>query len=97
MPFACGDLVEQYLSYTYPYRLSARIEDIRQEIARRRVDGVIHYVQSFCFRNLHDYVLRRSVPVPVLTLEGDRPGPVDARSRLRLESFVEMLAERGGP
>jgi benzoyl-CoA reductase/2-hydroxyglutaryl-CoA dehydratase subunit BcrC/BadD/HgdB len=95
MPFPRQDLVGQYLSYTYPYGLSARIEDIDREVRLRHVDGIVHYVQSFCFRNIHDYQLRRSVAVPVLTLEGDRPGPLDARSKLRLESFVEMLAERG--
>jgi benzoyl-CoA reductase/2-hydroxyglutaryl-CoA dehydratase subunit BcrC/BadD/HgdB len=58
------------------------------------VDGVIHYVQSFCFRQIEDLIVRRRLPVPVLTLEGDRPGKVDARTRIRIEGFLEMLKAR---
>lgn len=93
MPYLLDDLGEQYLAYTYPYDIFHRLADILPELARRRVDGVIHYVQSFCFRQIEDMIIRRKVPLPVLTLEGDKPGPLDARSRLRLEGFVEMLAE----
>jgi len=52
MPYRIPDLVEQYLAYTYPYDIFHRISDISQEIEARRVDGVIHYVQSFCFRQI---------------------------------------------
>jgi benzoyl-CoA reductase/2-hydroxyglutaryl-CoA dehydratase subunit BcrC/BadD/HgdB len=85
------DLVEQYRRYTYPYRVWGRIDDIRREVQARRLDGVIHYVQSFCYRQMEDVILRETLGLPVLTLEGDLPGPVDARTQLRLESFVEML------
>jgi benzoyl-CoA reductase/2-hydroxyglutaryl-CoA dehydratase subunit BcrC/BadD/HgdB len=94
MPFAVDSLVEQYRRYTYPYDIFTRLDDIEQEIARRRVDGVIHYVQSFCFRQIEDMIVRQRLRMPVLTLEGDRPGPLDARSRIRLEGFVEMLRAR---
>ncbi|MBN2581532.1 MAG: 2-hydroxyacyl-CoA dehydratase [Planctomycetes bacterium] len=86
-----ASLVEQYLHYTYPYGVAARIADIRQEVARRRLDGLIHYVQSFCFRHIQDRLIRQAVGVPVLTLEYDRPGPLDGRSRTRLEAFLELL------
>jgi benzoyl-CoA reductase/2-hydroxyglutaryl-CoA dehydratase subunit BcrC/BadD/HgdB len=58
------------------------------------VHGVIHYVQSFCFRQIEDLIVRHELPVPVLTVEGDKPGRVDARTRIRLDAFVEMLAQR---
>jgi len=29
--------------------------------------------------------------VPVLTIEGDRPGNLDQRTRLRIEAFIDML------
>jgi len=29
--------------------------------------------------------------VPFITLEGDQPGRMDARTRMRLEAFVSML------
>lgn len=87
-------LLQQYLRYTYPYDVFTRIEDIRREAHRRRLDGLIHYVQSFCFRQMEDLLLRKEVGLPVLTLEGDRPGPVDATTHTRIESFKEMLPTR---
>jgi len=84
-------LLQQYLRYTYPYDVFTRIEDIRREARRRRLHGLIHYVQSFCFRQMEDLLLRKEAGLPLLTLEGDRPGPVDASTRTRIESFREML------
>jgi benzoyl-CoA reductase/2-hydroxyglutaryl-CoA dehydratase subunit BcrC/BadD/HgdB len=91
MPFNTDDLIEQYLTYTYPYGVFGRIEDIDREIKRRRLDGIIHYVQSFCFRQIEDMILRAKLDVPVITIEGDKPGELDARTKLRLDSFIEML------
>jgi benzoyl-CoA reductase/2-hydroxyglutaryl-CoA dehydratase subunit BcrC/BadD/HgdB len=90
------DLVGQYLRYTYPYSVFARLEDIVAEVARRRLDGAIHYVQSFCFRQIQDGLMKQGIGVPCLTLEGDAPGPLDARTRLRLEAFVEAFSARPG-
>ena len=87
-------LTEQYLAYTYPYGIALRIADIRQAVRQRRIDGLIHYVQSFCFRHIQDRLLREDAGIPVLTLEYDRPGPVDGRSRTRLEAFLELLRAR---
>ncbi len=97
MPFDASNLSEQYLAFTYPYDVFGRLRDIRREVRRRRISGIIHYVQSFCFRQIHDYIIRGTLDVPVLTLEADRPGPLDARARLRIESFVEMLAQERTP
>ena len=94
MPAPTEALVEQYLAYTYPYSFFERLADIRGEVPRRGVRGVVHYVQSFCFRQIEDILLREEVGVPVLTLEGDSPGPVDGRTRIRIEAFVEMLRGR---
>jgi len=94
MPPGPEDLVDQYARYTYPYGVDGRIEDIRRAVAERRLDGLVHYVQSFCFRHIQDRLLREAVAVPVLTLELDRPGPLDGQSRTRLEAFVEMLDAR---
>jgi benzoyl-CoA reductase/2-hydroxyglutaryl-CoA dehydratase subunit BcrC/BadD/HgdB len=91
-----ADLVEQYLAYTYPYGVGGRIEDIRRAVRERRLDGLVHYVQSFCFRHIQDRLLRETLGVPILTLEFDRPGPLDGPSRTRLEAFVEMLDARRG-
>jgi len=86
------DIVEQYRVYTYPYGVFGRISDIAAEAERRNLDGIIHYVQSFCFRQIEDMIFREKLSLPVLTIEGDRPGKVDARTRLRIDSFIEMLS-----
>ncbi len=91
MPFATSDIVEQYSLYTYPYGAFARLEDIQQQLALRNIDGLIHYTQTFCFRQIEDMIYRQKLDLPFITLEGDQPGKVDARSRMRLEAFVSML------
>lgn len=91
MPFATDDIVEQYRLYTYPYGVFGRIKDIEAEIERRNLDGIVHYVQSFCFRQIEDIILREKLDIPILTIEGDKPGKIDARTRLRIDSFLEML------
>ena len=91
MPGASADLVQQYARYTYPYSIFARLGDIKSGLIGGACHGVIHYVQSFCFRQVQDCILRREVDLPILTLECDRPGPIDGRTRTRIEAFVEML------
>ena len=91
IPFESADLVERYLMYTYPYGIEARIEDIRLAVQGRKLDGLIHYAQTFCYRQIYDLIFRESFSLPMLTLEGDRPGKLDSRTQIRLESFVEML------
>lgn len=91
MPFETEDIVEQYRLYTYPYHVLKRIDDINREIERRKLDAVIHYTQSFCFRQIEDIIFRAKLNVPLLSLEGDRPGPLDARNKMRIDSFLEML------
>ena len=94
MPFDTPDIVEQYARYTYPYDIFGRIEDIAREINRRHIRGLIHYTQSFCFRQIQDLILRKHIAVPILTIEGESPGQLDARTRARIESFLEMLDDR---
>ncbi len=94
MPYECDSLLEQYLHYTYPYDVFFRLEDLKREIMRRKVNGLIHYVQVFCHRGIGDTVIRHTLNIPILTLEGDAPGPLDARTRLRLDIFLEMLSDQ---
>jgi benzoyl-CoA reductase/2-hydroxyglutaryl-CoA dehydratase subunit BcrC/BadD/HgdB len=91
MPHDTNDLVEQYWRYTYPYDITGRLADLADAAAIRRLDGLIHYTQSFCFRQMFDQTLREHLPIPILTIEGDAPTPLDARTRLRLEAFVDVL------
>jgi benzoyl-CoA reductase/2-hydroxyglutaryl-CoA dehydratase subunit BcrC/BadD/HgdB len=94
LPFFSGDIVDRYLAYTYPYGIFARLDDMRQEIGRRGLKGIIHYVQAFCYRTIEDIILKESLDVPVITIEGDLPRHLDTRTKLRLEAFVEMLKGR---
>jgi len=90
------DLVEMCLNFTYPYDVFFRLRALRAELDSRMADGVIHYVQSFCFRAIQDRLLRQAVARPVLTLGGDRPGALDGAALTRVEAFVEMLRSRRG-
>ena len=94
MPYDQRDIVEQYLEYTYPYNINGRLQDIRNAVAERHLDGLIHYTQMFCYRQIYDIIVRNDLGIPVLTLEGDRPGQIDGRTSLRIETFVEMLKAR---
>lgn len=85
------DIVEVYRRFTYPYSVKCRLEDIINQVEKREIDGIIHYTQAFCFRGIEDIVIRNELSVPVLTLEGDRPGNLDQRTKLRIEAFVDML------
>ena len=88
-----GSLSEQYSVYTYPYGIFARGEDIRREVERRSLDGLIHYVQSFCHRRIENRILKDMVPVPVLAVECDRPGPLSGQLKTSLETFVDIVKE----
>ena len=87
-----GDIFTQYRNYTYPYKVFFRLEEINEAIKMRNIQGLIHYTQSFCFRQLEDIIIRQYVDIPILTIDGNSPGPVDNQTRLRLESFCEMLS-----
>ncbi|HEY8910348.1 MAG TPA: 2-hydroxyacyl-CoA dehydratase family protein [Desulfosporosinus sp.] len=93
MPFETEDIVEQYRLYTYPYKVFQRIEDIAREMERRQLDGIIHYTQSFCYRQIEDLIIRKKLECPILTLEGENPMGLDARTKMRVESFLSMLED----
>ncbi len=97
MPGPSASLTEQYLRYTYPYSFFDRLPDIRREAAGRGVRGIVHYVQSFCFRQIEDILLREEIGLPVLTLEADMPGPVDGRTRIRIQAFLVMRGRGPAP
>ncbi|MHC4915717.1 MAG: 2-hydroxyacyl-CoA dehydratase family protein [Planctomycetota bacterium] len=80
-----------YCNYSYPYDAEYRLARLAAEIARREARGVIHYLQTFCHRQIGARLLRERLPLPVLELECDRPGRLDSAARGRLESFAEML------
>lgn len=94
LPFHETHILDAYLKYTYPYGIKDRLQDIKDQIKIRQIDGIIHYVQNFCYRQLYDIILREELEIPILTLEGNEPGPLDKRSLLRIEGFFEMLRDQ---
>jgi len=91
LPYERLPFLRRYLAYTYPYHVAGRAADIAEQVETRRIDALIHYAQSFCFRQIEDIYFRKRLRVPILSLEGDGPGPLDARTKMRIETFLSML------
>ncbi|MFC1870019.1 2-hydroxyacyl-CoA dehydratase family protein [Chloroflexota bacterium] len=91
MPQPGNSLAEQYSNYTYPYSIYGRLKDIKNELKRRRVNGVIHYVQAFCHRGIGDIIFRDALKIPVLTLEGNDDFCLSHHVKTRIEAFLDML------
>jgi benzoyl-CoA reductase/2-hydroxyglutaryl-CoA dehydratase subunit BcrC/BadD/HgdB len=97
MPRPGHSLAEQYSHYTYPYSIFNRLEDITAEIRRRRVDGVIHYVQAFCHRAIGDIIFRSMIKTPILTIEGNADYVLTPHLQTKLEAFIDMLSRSRQP
>jgi benzoyl-CoA reductase/2-hydroxyglutaryl-CoA dehydratase subunit BcrC/BadD/HgdB len=91
MPQPSNPLAEQYSNYTYPYSIYERLKDITAEIKRRRLDGIIHYVQAFCHRGIGDIIFRGTLKLPILTLEGNDDFFLNNHIKTRVEAFLDML------
>lgn len=91
MPYPGKSLADQYTNYTYPYSIYGRVNDIQNEINKRRIDGIIHYVQAFCHRGIGDIIFRESFNLPVLTLEGNQDFYLTQHVKTRIEAFLDMI------
>jgi benzoyl-CoA reductase/2-hydroxyglutaryl-CoA dehydratase subunit BcrC/BadD/HgdB len=91
MPHPTKSLAEQYAQYTYPYSIYDRLKDIEAELKKRRIDGVIHYVQAFCHRGIGDIIFRDAIKLPMLTLEGNDDFLLTQHLKTRVEAFIDML------
>jgi benzoyl-CoA reductase/2-hydroxyglutaryl-CoA dehydratase subunit BcrC/BadD/HgdB len=89
-----SSLAEQYSSYTYPYSIFDRLNDILPQLRDRRVDGVIHYVQAFCHRGIGDIIFRHYINVPILTLEGNNDYLLTQHLKTRIEAFLDVVRHR---
>ncbi|WP_319371664.1 2-hydroxyacyl-CoA dehydratase [uncultured Ilyobacter sp.] len=85
------NIFEQYYDYTYPYDIEYRLKDIIEQVKLRKLDGIIHYTQAFCHRAIEDIILKERLDIPVMNIEGDKMNSLDARTKLRLEAFLDML------
>lgn len=89
-----SNIYEQYADYTYPYDIDFRLMEIKKQIEERRLDGLVHYTQAFCHRALDDIIIKSRIDIPIINIEGDKSDRLDARTRLRLEAFLDMLCDR---
>jgi len=87
------NIYEQYYDYTYPYDSEFRIIELKKQISERKLDGIIHYTQAFCYRAVEDIVLKEKLDIPILNIEGDKLNTIDARTKLRIEAFLDMLSD----
>jgi len=87
------DVFKQYYDYTYPYNTEFRIRELKKQIKDRKLDAIIHYTQAFCYRAVEDIVLKKQLDIPILNIEGDKLNTLDARTKLRLEAFLDMLLD----
>jgi benzoyl-CoA reductase/2-hydroxyglutaryl-CoA dehydratase subunit BcrC/BadD/HgdB len=97
MPEPGESLAEQYANYTYPYSIHERLKDIKTELRRRQIDGVIHYIQAFCHRGIGDIIFRDAIDLPMLTLEGNDDFFLSNHIKTRIEAFLDMItrSQRG--
>lgn len=91
MPEPGPDLARQYSSYTYPYATRYRLADIQLQTGMRKVDGIVHYAQSFCHRTMADITFRSKLDLPILTLEGGTDFCLNQHVKTRIEAFIDML------
>ena len=94
MPEPGKSLAEQYTSYTYPYSIQERLADIKPQLKKRRIDGIIHYTQAFCHRGIGDIIFRDALELPVLTLEGNDDFSLNNHVKTRIEAFLDMLERK---
>jgi benzoyl-CoA reductase/2-hydroxyglutaryl-CoA dehydratase subunit BcrC/BadD/HgdB len=87
-------MARNYAGYSFARDLEYRLDHLERELARRRVEGVVHYTQYACHHILEDDILRDRLDLPVLTVQGDLPRRCPEQEKLRLEAFSELL--RGG-
>jgi (R)-2-hydroxyacyl-CoA dehydratese activating ATPase len=93
-----SSLVDQYLDYSYPYGVHARLPRINAQAQARKLDGFLIYNQTFCHHNLEAKALNQGLAqLPCLNMEGDRPGPLTQRERLRVEAFIQSLNKKQAP
>ena len=87
------NIYEQYQNYTYPYNNQFRISEIKKQIKERKIDAIIHYTQAFCHRAMEHIIIKNEIDIPILNIEGDKLNVLDARTKLRLEAFLDMVAD----
>jgi benzoyl-CoA reductase/2-hydroxyglutaryl-CoA dehydratase subunit BcrC/BadD/HgdB len=89
-----SSIYDQYYDYTYPYDIEFRMDEIKKQIEIRQLDGIIHYTQAFCHKAIDDIIFKQKLNIPILNIEGDKLNALDARTKLRIEAFLDMLKDK---
>ncbi|TCT15414.1 benzoyl-CoA reductase/2-hydroxyglutaryl-CoA dehydratase subunit BcrC/BadD/HgdB [Natranaerovirga pectinivora] len=89
-----ANIYEQYYDYTYPYDNEYRLKELKKQIEDRQLDALVHYTQAFCHRAIEDIYLKSQLDIPILHIEGDKINRLDARTKLRIEAFLDMVYDR---
>ncbi|MCX7704093.1 MAG: 2-hydroxyacyl-CoA dehydratase, partial [Planctomycetota bacterium] len=94
----CDDLIEQYFRFTYPYEFGLSFKDVETECRTRKVDGIIYYTQSFCFRQAYAILLKEKLKkaglkIPVLLFEADLPSPLSAQQKVNIDALIKKIEE----
>ena len=85
------EMASSYMDYSFARPLDHRMGIIEKELKERKVDGIVHYTQYACHHILEDELFRERFDRPILTVQGDIPGPVSEQTKLRLEAFAEII------
>jgi benzoyl-CoA reductase/2-hydroxyglutaryl-CoA dehydratase subunit BcrC/BadD/HgdB len=91
-----ASLARSYSTYTFARPVQYRLDFLKRELRRRKINGIVHYAQFTCHHLLEDRLLREELDWPMLTVQGDLPGATPAQARLRLEAFGELLGGKKG-
>lgn len=87
------NIYEQYLDFTYPYLMDFRFKTLEEELSQRDIKGVIHYTQEYCHKTLDSLILKEKLRYPLLNIESDKNRVLDDKTKVRLNTFIEMLSE----
>ena len=90
-PHYKNNLLQQYLAYTYPYDIFGRIEDIQQAVKATKTGRPDSLYPDFLLSAGSGPPDPKASFVPILTLEGDKPRPIDNRTKFRIEAFIDVL------
>jgi len=91
-----AEVARSYAGYTFALHIRRRLEFLRKQLRRHRVEAAVHFHQYACHHRLEDPLLRglcEELGIPYLSVEADLPGRTPEQVRLRLEAFAERLSE----
>ncbi len=89
-------IATDYAGYTFARNISYRLEFLKKELKKRKVEGIIHIHQFACHHKLEDSIIRPALTMegyPFIPIESDMPSRTPEQIKLRLEAFKERMDE----